>query len=815
MRLVDRLRMQRPSNTSKDTPPRTLCSSPPGPIDSAISIPEILERILSFLPQQSLRNVASLVSREWLTLCRQLYISEYEWTDAPGTKRIHVDKLISVIPERPFLMQKLENLTILKCCLTWKGVNRATILDYTANTTTDALLTTTVPMSQLQEHARAEMVRAIKDLHESGKLSLLELQITSLDDFYHFLQPMLGGLMTVTSLQLKKATIPLLPIGLVLRQCRKLQDLIVECHVLPTKPLMTMVLFSQDADDGNSRLRPLNGYYHGGIIGAFRHKDIAEDLGHGGIPKRLTLRRLHLKDTLLRESTLFAIMDSAPDLYELMIQTKVNNGPSLTCNTVTEDPLVTCDRMEFFQKLGCLYPQLTSVHFTKSHPRYSESEIRTILGAFPKATKWSLLWRDLRDGILRDLNRCVEASTSVSNNESPINLNRADVYTNHLTSLEIVPSTDWTPRWGNALHDFLCDSPLLEHLRAGSVAYYVEHLDINGLLSEGEDFGDWEDGDDGAGEKELGDDPDAYNAKVDRSSNFTTSHVLVHDVPIPTVTTKIHKIWACRNLKTLHLEFTRRKHLQHFNAFRPTYSFQTVNLSSTSMRSAVASASSTVILENSPKLSRIIYGYISRFCPRLQVLLIRSYRLNMTLKGGFLLLTRLHHLKNVTMSQYDCQFGERDILPWVMKRRSITMAQRLQWRAIVAGWWKHVYAKELGTSSYVCQDKHGAVPTVDASTVHNDEQATILDLQKLGLLTDVVDVMTEIMSTGPSQESSCGHHSPAPCADDSGHVWPQLEYMRIVHGTRVKEGRELMFRTAMKKYRPEVELHWTSWLERY
>ncbi|KAG0355386.1 hypothetical protein BGX24_006675, partial [Mortierella sp. AD032] len=76
---------------------------------------------------------------------------------------------------------------------------------------------------------------------------------------------------------------------------------------------------------------------------------------------------------------------------------------------------------------------------------------------------------------------------------------------------------------------------------------------------------------------------------------------------------------------------------------------------------------------------------------------IRAYWLNMTLRGGFTLLTRLGKLKMVAISQYDCHFGERDMLPWIMKRRqSLSGIQALQWKTIFAGWRRVLYSKELG-----------------------------------------------------------------------------------------------------------------------
>ncbi|KAF9179498.1 hypothetical protein BGZ50_006889, partial [Haplosporangium sp. Z 11] len=806
MKLLKRMRRQQhrqsaPANPNATNHPPLLTVNSKVNItamDKAISITEILERVLSFLPQQSLRQTASLVCKNWLALCRPLYHHELQWTDSPGTSRISSNVIVSTIPELPCLKEQLENLTTLKCRLSWRTPNWAVIIDPVASQSSGTFVVTTVPTMTLQDRARMDLLRAFKDLAAHGKLSLLELFVQSLDDFDLFLRPMLPCLTTLTRLSLSKTTIPLLPVGLVLRHCRRLEDLLVECEVLATKPRMTMVLFTEaDQEECLSTLQhPLHrskgqehstrGMNQGRNPGALGIKG-------NGLPKSVRLRRLHLKDVLLKENTLHAILNSAPSLYELFIQSLVvfpvatGSHPQHPEDPVLPgDRIVTCDRMDFFRDLGQQYPQLTSLHFTNTYHRYTETEIREILKAFPKASKWSLFWRDLPDGILRELNRCVEASSTLPQIVDYMHLNCPSpmIYTNHLTTLEIVPSVDWTPRWGNALHEFLCDSPLLEHLRAGSVAYYVEHMDLNGLLFDIDDYVGWDNGDAA--------DRDANSAGYESQRNYALNlaGVSAPHIHFPSSSqNRPRRVWACRNLRTLHLEFTRRKHLLRHISTRPTFSIHATSSTNTSYESNAGSIKTSVIIhEDSPRLSRIVFGYITRFCPRLQDLLIRSYKLNMTLKGGFTLLTRLHHLKRLSVSQYDCQFHERDILPWVMKRRNPTLAQRLRWRVIVAGWWKLAHSKEL--------KGHPSQRNVDAdnqrATSTTDDQQMPAGIEKLGHLSDVVDVLTGIMDveacTQPELESPL--RPSIFCDHDRGYVWPDLESVRVVYGNRVKSSKE-------------------------
>ncbi|KAG0369997.1 hypothetical protein BGX24_002213, partial [Mortierella sp. AD032] len=508
-----------------------------------MSIPEIVERILSFLPQQSLRHVASLVCKDWLRLCQPLYALTFSWTDSPqytlvpappeppllggpsrrrwslrkssSTSMSHV--LVRVIPEKAWLMKKLTGLTTLKCRLNYKSPVTATTivssdedggLGYMTQTTTTTTTTTTATATtvrmvstqivQLQDKARAELIEGIKTLTGQGKLTLLQLELSELDDFAGFLQPILSITTTLTCLWLKKIGIQQLPLGQVLRLCPHIEELTIGCEFYSSRARLTMVLLD-DVDTGH------------------------EEQGDQSLPKNLQLKRLHLKDVLIKESAIVAILEAAPRLYDLQVHGPVIPPPTppitpsatVQHDFTTLDPLttvpvgadtisipstvaggvdlrgdwLTCDRLGFFEDLGLLFPQLTSLHFTRTHHRYTDTMIRGILQAFPNASRWSLAWRDLPDGILRDLNQCVEAS-SVRRIGSPSwELIQAPLglYANHLTSLEILPMTDWTPRWGNALHEFLCDSPLLEHLRAGSISYYIENLDLNGLLPGADD----------------------------------------------------------------------------------------------------------------------------------------------------------------------------------------------------------------------------------------------------------------------------------------------------------------------------------------
>ncbi|KAF8937563.1 hypothetical protein BGZ58_002476 [Dissophora ornata] len=659
---------------------------------------------------------------------------------------------------------------------------------------------TTTSMETLKNQARMDLLSAVYNLTNTRKLSLLELHIMGLDDLDGFLRPMLRSTTLLTKLWLKELRIPLLPVGLILRQCRWLEDLHIEV-CWPMRSLI-MTLFSDVLSAG---LEQSDQERDEDLAAGMNHSSAfgAEQLRDNGLPKRIALKRLHLKDVTLKESTLLAILDSAPNLYELMIQsppvsTSVDPAhpdaglppPTSTTNAaaITELPYterwITCDRMEFFQDIGLQYPQLTSLHFTRGGHRYTNTQIRNILTSFPRASRWSLVYSDLSGSVLRGLSKCME-STPMATNGICVHSSPA-AYTNHLTSLEIVRSSHFLPPRGNALHEFLCSSPLLEHLKAGSTAYYIENLDLNRLLPEQGCCLELED-----------DDDDRRDSAGDSASDSSSLKYA----------TASRRVWACRNLKTLHLKFTRRRHLQHCSTQSSSY-----NSPVSSATSASPSERSVIVLENSPIISRIVYGYVARFCPRLQDLLIRGSRLNMTLRGGFCLLTRLRELKKMAIFQCDYQLRERDILPWVMKRRSaMTLLLRLQYKAVCTGWWRLMHAKELGGTA-ITNSASVAIGPTSGNECAGGTQVT-KEQEKLGQLSDVMDVLKDITATPRASPVQSSNNRAELWADESEYVWPNLERVMIAYGItgrRVRTKKQAFIPKLMMKYRPEVEFQWAS-----
>lgn len=185
----------------------------------------------------------------------------------------------------------------------------------------------------------------------------------------------------------------------------------------------------------------------------------------------------------------------------------------------------------------------------------------------------------------------------------------------HITTL--VPNTITTLHILGAcpdLHNYLCASPHLLHLMAPKSAIQVEHLDIHFRSTQGH--------------------PPLPLPPLPSTTTSTTTAAASGSY------NQLPKIWACRRLKTLHIAV--------FSPM-PTASF-----------------------------SRLVFGYISRVCPKLQDLEIHGpeylYQFNeewrtadshrricVRLESGLCLLSRLKDLERLVVGTVDsfvlCDFG--------------------------------------------------------------------------------------------------------------------------------------------------------------
>ena len=684
----------------------------------------------------------------------------------------------------------------------------------------------------------------------------------------------------------------LFPIGPMLSTCRQLEELTIEvddqCAKVgrhsdwPShwkKPRVTLVLFIDgacDEDDGGEMKEPE-------IVDV---SELGDEPNHSQQPcwppevlSGLKLKKLRLKDIHVPEVVLQSLIRASPSLTDLWFQAPMTTSSLLTEDLTEQEPRhnfgpnVTCDQMGFFRELGAQWPQLTRLHFSKSGHRYTAAQMRTILKAFPNTNRWAIGWKDLGDGILEDLNRIIakgslnrsvldreELQVGSSNSNSGQSHYRAPgLYSNFLTSLDIVPAKDWSPQWGDVMHVFLCEAWHLEYLRAGSIGCYVDNLDLNGVLqtegtasSEGSVTG----GAGGAGGGSIDEDGGPFSSTRRRSDTGQYE-------PGPMA------VWACRNLKHLQIEFTRR-----WTPRRAKYLSSRRRLSYTSSHSGgVADGPMPTVgsyrrnalhpceflkdeekeSEDPEKTSRIIFGYLARFCPHLHEVSIRCYELTLKLRGGFTLLTRIQTLKKISIVRFTTGLEERDVLPWVIKkstsqspteasstftrglglvlkgvgltglnrpskimeratgvaRRSICQQEMRKLRRESENELRTIFGKSdlsgINKAENTDRNGNGFSNTKGAHWMCTVPKECYKDL---GYLRDVVHVLSDLVEQGEPKPELPSKATP-PFEGNDAETWPDLVRLRFIYIDEPLQRRFIA--PLLRKYRPELDFEWENW----
>ncbi|KAF9184226.1 hypothetical protein BGZ51_003471 [Haplosporangium sp. Z 767] len=221
---------------------------------------------------------------------------------------------------------------------------------------------------------------------------------------------------------------------------------------------------------------------------------------------RRHLQSLTLDSSAIEKAALLCLLQDLPELKELQLiglQYLSELYPSWSAAlSPPNDRVLSFYRSDVFSQIATLCPQLTSIKFATVDQHKNMcitlQEWEDVLAPFPMISHYGFEARDL----------------------TALNFSCLQTYAqNTLTSLTI--SDTWlSDRVGEPLHQYLCQSPHLLHLRAPSVNM-----------------------------SEAWFDPEVFKDSI-----------VNQDRPM------VKKVWACRNLQTLHLKFdlerTRRQDLQ-------------------------------------------------------------------------------------------------------------------------------------------------------------------------------------------------------------------------------------------------------------
>ncbi|KAF9356555.1 hypothetical protein BGX26_005124 [Mortierella sp. AD094] len=287
---------------------------------------------------------------------------------------------------------------------------------------------------------------------------------------------------------------------------------------------------------------------------------------------KMSLKTFTLHGFSLTKDAFYPFARACPKLRELRL-IKLKASASMFGGPESGMFFIQQDQVAFLHKLPELFPMLRSLHLSTN---YDSAKIQ---------------WNEIPSQFLHNIESWGLGVEEMLNSTSSLLKHfNAEGF---LTSLELIGDThilatrDYSDAFmpfgpsaivGDLLHAFLCQAPNLLHLKAEGV-----NVELNLLHP----FS-----------------PSSVNARHIRNNVFLEGN-----------SRRIHPIWACRNLKTLHLRFDMRAR----------------NDNKTD--------------ENSRKL----FGYISRVCPRLEDLLIHREELTLGARSGFCLLSNLDRLKRLKL----------------------------------------------------------------------------------------------------------------------------------------------------------------------
>ncbi|KAF9109591.1 hypothetical protein BGX27_007455 [Mortierella sp. AM989] len=450
--------------------------------------------------------------------------------------------------------------------------------------------------------------------------------------------------------------------------------------------------------------------------------------------EKLKLKTLVLFRPMISQRVMQAILACCPEMRVLKlfsvierasspdpISSESGTSASTNINNITLPPIpptftflnstITHDTALDFQRIRSTSPydldafithvarsctRLQTFHLSLYSRKLPAETINTILERFPAVKHWSFVMRDIAPPTILPM---LQEKTALSG---------------RLTSLEIRcagymdPDRSTTSILSKALHEFLCTSPTLLHLIAPTVTYYTEYLDLKRIL---------------VGSKDSH--PDTPRADG--------------------------RFWACRSLKTLHLEIRARYEsdtLQH---------------------------------------SRVIFGYLSKVTPKLEDLQLRRPYLSFWLAGGLCLLSRLHNLERLKLCcrSYTGFYGA-DVLEWIKREghpwgrvspskiaisSNIADATRLGCRMAMIKTGLIAAPTSYHLSGYSSAAADAAAAAASASTSTHSysgityPELTLEDFASLGEMKDIEDLQIERMLLYQHQQ---------PC-------WPRLESFTIAH----------------------------------
>ncbi|KAF9926071.1 hypothetical protein BGZ67_008313 [Mortierella alpina] len=482
---------------------------------------------------------------------------------------------------------------------------------------------------------------------------------------------------------------------------------------------------------------------------------------HGDSPKGVTALKARKKwrlksctfgDMYLTATALEALLSSCPALTEL----RLVSIRSRLYFLATEPSLYNQEpREQFLRQLSLACPGLKSIHISLYNYPLEVSE--PILAELPS--------------LLTEITSISVDQQSLYRQSVHSSLLSAHWNENHMTSLEIVKDkisstirTENMIKIGDLLHAFLCEATGLQHLK-GHGGYIT-----------------------------------FYNLRVTSQGTITW-----HSIRQTWARSK-KKIWACRGLKTLEVEF-------------------------------VAGGANYL---DDREHSRLVFGYVSRVCPHLQDLSIKNNGMKLDLEGGLCLLSRLHSLRKLFLRpSWQAPLSKSD-LDWIQKYYYYNTGTSLS-EANLRGRWKRMAESYTGGSEEDSKNKKSKSRPWDAFNLRiRPRFSKVVAYLQDGILKrgDTQPDENGVPSSAQGQQldwdvgNGGGMTEPRELAlvdgIDMTHVghlsdielyfcerrarrdeclWPDMEYLEIFHTCRpnYSKGDQKRLCNIMKSYRPEIK----------
>ncbi|KAG9066782.1 hypothetical protein KI688_012693 [Linnemannia hyalina] len=327
------------------------------------------------------------------------------------------------------------------------------------------------------------------------------------------------------------------------------------------------------------------------------------------LPDRIPLRSLSLEGIGVETECLLRLLRVAPALTDLALKRlKSEASPTTTSTTVPQT---------YIQHSASPSPSPPSAPLRKQDlvSWSNMAGIERIATVSPQITRLSISMTKPSKIKSAELVQVLQKFPALTHWVTPsfdissqtLEAFRTCTFADRMTSLEITGHLN-QEIVGKALHQYLCGAFHLQHLRASGIQVSIAWLDVEGVLNN-----------DGRYCRRRDDD------KSSLSSPYSSGGQ--HEEQLQT------RVWTTSNLKTLHLSFG-------------------------------AGRSGDMSFE-SHEGSRMIYGYISKTCPRLQDLLISSTGLLLSLEGGVSLLSRLQGLRRAVVITESREDLKKDDLDWL------------------------------------------------------------------------------------------------------------------------------------------------------